>query len=221
MGSTGAPCENLGAGLGGLDGAAVYTLGEYWHPDRDERTGIGELVHRAKDRHDPKAAMELAERFACLAGILPAVDLRPAAARPRQAERFACLAGVLPVVDGDSPRLVAPVPSGPSADGDEDRPRLAELLAASLAVPRVGEYRPNLLARTNPTPRLRHVAPERRAEVVASAGLMVCEPVAGRHVVLVDDVMLTGTTLGAVAACLQEAGAASVTAVVAARTRLR
>ena len=54
---------------------------------------------------------------------------------------------------------------------------------------------------------------------VAGLGYEVCEPVAGCHVVLVDDVILTGVTLGMVAACLQEAGAASVTAAVAARTR--
>ena len=106
-------------------------------------------------------------------------------------------------------------------DGSGDRPHLAELLAASLAAAGAGEYRPHLLAKSNPTPRMRHVDPERRVEVAASAGYRAREPVAGRHIVVVDDVVLTGTTLNTVATCLLDAGAASVTAAVAARTRLR
>jgi predicted amidophosphoribosyltransferase len=43
--------------------------------------------------------------------------------------------------------------------------------------------------------------------------------VAGREVVLVDDVVTTGATLGAVAAALLAAGAASVSAVTVARER--
>ena len=179
-----------------MSGVAVCTLGDYWRPDRDERTEVGELVHRAKDRGDVGAATELAERFACLAGGLLATD-------------------------ADSPRLVTPVPSRPAPDGSDDGPHLAERLAASLAEAGAGEYRPGLVVKSNPTPRLRHVDVERRAEVAASAGYRAREPVAGRHVVVVDDVVLTGTTLNAVAACLRDAGAASVTAAIAARTRLR
>ena len=171
-------------------------LGDYWQPDRDERTEIGELVRRAKDRGDLGAVSELAERFASLATALPDE------------------AGVLS-------RLVVPVPSGPVPAGDGDRSDLAAMLASSLAAAGVGEYRPSLVVKGNPTPRMRHLAPERRAEVVASAGYRARMPVAGRHIVVVDDVVLTGTTLNAVAACLRSAGAASVTAAVAARTRLR
>ena len=182
--------------LGGIDGVAVCTLGDYWRPDCDERTDLGELVHRAKDQDDPGAVSELAEQFARLAGSLPEAD-------------------------GGSPRLVTPVPSGPALDDNDDRPHLAELLAASLAAAGAGECWPGLVVKSNPTPRLRHVDPERRAEVAASAGYKAREPVAGRHVVVVDDVVLTGTTLNVVATCLLDAGAASVAAAVAARTRLR
>ena len=115
---------------------------------------------------------------------------------------------------------MAPVPSVPVPVGAGDRPHLAELLAASLAEAGAGEYRPSLITRRNGTPRLRDVDPERRAEVAASAGYGAGEPVAGRHIVVVDDVVLTGTTLRAVAACLRDAGAVSVTPAVAARTRL-
>ena len=196
MDAAGALRGDLGSGLGAIGGVALCTLGDYWRPDRDERTGIGELVHLAKDHHDPGAATELAERFA---GLAPG----------------------LPEARGSAPRLVAPVPSRPAAGGDDARPHLAELLAAALAAAGAGEYRPGLVVKTNPTPRLRHVDPERRAEVAAAAGYRAREPVAGRHIVVVDDVVLTGTTLGAVTACLLDAGAASVTAAAAARTRLR
>ena len=194
MDAAGALRADPGAGLGDMGGVAVCTLGDYWRPDRDERTEVGELVHRAKDQGDPGAATELAERFACLAGGL--------------------------LADAGSPCLVTPVPSRPAADGD-DSPHLARAVGRVTGRGRAGEYRPGLVVRSNPTPRLRHVDVERRAEVAASAGYSAREPVAGRHVVVVDDVVLTGTTLNAVATCLRDAGAASVTAAVAARTRLR
>ena len=174
----------------------LLVLGDYWQPDRDERTEIGELVCRAKDHDDARAASELAERFASLATALPDTS-------------------------GGLPRLVAPVPSGPGPAGDGDRPDLAAMLASSLAAAGAGEYRPSLIVKSNPTPRMRHLEPERRPEVVASAGYKAREQVAGRHIVVVDDVVLTGTTLNAVAACLHAAGAASVTAAAAARTRRR
>ena len=196
MDAAGALRVEVGAGLGDGAGAMLLVLGDYWQPDRDERTEIGELVRRAKDQGDPGAASELAERFASLATALPEVS-------------------------GGLPRLVVPVPSGPGPAGDGGRPCLAKMLASSLAAAGAGEYRPSLVIRSNPTPRMRHLAPERRAEVVASAGYRANEPVAGRHIVVVDDVVLTGTTLNAVAACLHDAGAASVTAAAAARTRRR
>ena len=186
----------------------LLVLGDYWRPDRDERTGIGELVHLAKDGGDPGAATELAQRFAGLATALPETP-----------GGVPCLTA--PGIDDGLPRLVVPVPSGPAADGDDAHPHLAELLAASLARAGAGECRPDLVVKTSPTPRVRHLEPDRRAEVAASAGYRAREPVAGRHLVVVDDVVLTGATLNAVAACLRDAGAASVTAAAAARTRLR
>jgi len=78
-----------------------------------------------------------------------------------------------------------------------------------------------MVVKGKPPPRRRDLEPERRAEVAASAGYRVRGPVAGRQIVVIDDVVLTGTTLDAVAACLHDAGAASVTAAAAARTRRR
>ena len=185
----------LGFGLGVEISAGIWVLGDYWQSERDERTEIGLLVHRAKDQADAAAAQELAERFASLARVLPEAP------------------------EG-SQLLVAPVPSLPVPVGDE-RLTLPALLAASLAAAGAGEYRPSLVAKGNATPRMRHIDPERRAEVAASAGYEARESVAARHIVVVDDVVLTGTTLRAVATCLRNSGAASVTAAVAARTRFR
>ena len=179
--------------LAGL-GVEVLLLGDYWRPDCDERTEIGWLIHRAKDQADDTAAEALAERFA---GLAEALTDTP---------------------DG-SERLVVPVPSKPMLAGESDRPHLATRLAASLAAAGAGEYRPSLVVKTNDTPRLRQVDPQRRADVAASADYRACESAAGRHIVVVDDVVLTGTTVEAVVSCLREAGAASVTAAVAARTR--
>ena len=185
---------NSGAGLAALVGARLLVLGDYWRPDCDERTEIGVLIHRARDLAEDVAAQELAKRFASLA--------------PHLGE----------TVDG-SGRLVVPVPSKPVPTGEGDRPHLATHLAASLAAAGAGECRPSLVAKTNDTPRLRHLDPERRADVVASADYRASESAAGRHIVVVDDVVLTGATVRAVVACLRDAGAASVTAAVAARTR--
>ena len=78
-----------------------------------------------------------------------------------------------------------------------------------------------LLLRTHDTPaqsgldrarRLRNLARAFAVEPLCAAQL------AGRQVLLVDDVMTTGATLQAAAAVLRQAGAARVTALVLART---
>ena len=172
----------------------VHVLGCYWHPERSVRTDIGELVHRAKDRFDEAASAELAARFAGLAGCVT--------------EQF-----------GEVAPLIVPVPARPSLETGPHE-HLASVLARALAEASGGTCRPDVLTRRHDGPKLRGTDPAGRAEAAARAGYEVCAPVEGRHVVLVDDVILTGATLSAVAACLKEAGAASITAAVAARTRL-
>ncbi len=175
-------------------GVELYLLGDYWQPDCDERTDIGRLVHRAKDQGEAAAAGELAVRFAGLAEALA------------------------DTADG-SERLVVPVPSTlPVADAVGEL-ALVDVLARGLAGAGAGELRRDLVVRTAATPRLRHVEPQHRTETAAAAGYRASDAAAGRHVVVVDDVILTGATVGAVAACLRDAGATSVTAAVAAATR--
>lgn len=183
---------------GGIDRLVV--LDDYWTAPRaglasevPTRTEVGELVHRAKDSSDEAAAAELGRRLACLASrsLLPP-------------------AGPVPLVVG--------VPSHPAPHVD-----LPAVLAAALAAAGIGEHRPGLLVRRHGTQKLRDIAadPARRYDMAAEAGYEVTEPVAGRSVVLVDDVILTGATLRFIAAKLRAAGAASVTAAAAAQTRRR
>jgi ComF family protein len=74
------------------------------------------------------------------------------------------------------------------------------------------------LERTRETsPQVGRSAAERRENVVGAFGCPVPNAVAGRRIALVDDVMTTGSTLGAGAEVLKAAGAARVYAVVVAR----
>lgn len=110
--------------------------------------------------------------------------------------------------------LVAAVPPGPGRSA-HPVPSLAACVAEALDVDAVG----SVLTRSAATPRLRDTPVARRRDVVEAAGYAVNASVRGRSVVLVDDVVLTGTTLTYLAELLREAGATDVVGVVAARTR--
>ncbi len=115
--------------------------------------------------------------------------------------------------------LVAPVPlhwRRRLARGYNQAERIARPLAALLGLP----YRDLLRRRRLTAPqtglaRAARLANLRQAFAVRHAGTAT---VAGRRVLLVDDVATTGATLEAAAAALKNAGAAGVVAVVAART---
>lgn len=94
---------------------------------------------------------------------------------------------------------------------------LAEELSSRLGVP----YPTSLLARTRHTPTQTHLTAEERRRNVAGA-FTVREPalVRGRTILVVDDVMTTGSTLSEIAATLKAAGAWRVWALAIARADL-
>lgn len=108
---------------------------------------------------------------------------------------------------------VVPLPPAP-----DRHPHPVAVLATAVAEA-TGTLLLDAVARHNGTGRLRDAPLEGRGALVAAAGYEVVAPVADVAVVLVDDVVLTGTTLAHVAGLLRDAGATEVVAVVAARTR--
>jgi predicted amidophosphoribosyltransferase len=143
--------------------------------------------------------------------VASAKDLESAGAL-RQLERL--LAAWVLDLDLPTGAAVIAVPPGPNRTS-HPVPSLAACVAETLDV----DLASGLLKRENPTPRLRDTPIKGRRDVVEAAGYSVDPAVEGRDVVLVDDVIFTGTTLGYLAELLLAAGATSVQAVVIARTR--
>jgi ComF family protein len=94
----------------------------------------------------------------------------------------------------------------------------AELLARALATRSTAPLAPGLLTRRLDTPRQTGLAAaQRRRNVRGAFGVPRPERVAGRVLVLVDDVYTTGATLRACAETLRRAGAAEVRVLTLAR----
>ncbi len=91
---------------------------------------------------------------------------------------------------------------------------IAAPLAAELDLPIAAALRRRL-----PTPAQSRLArAERTINLQGAFAVRRSRLCSGRHIVLVDDVVTTGTTLNTAARCLLASGAASVTALTAART---
>jgi ComF family protein len=118
---------------------------------------------------------------------------------------------------GADPGTLVPVPLAPDrerARGFNQAALVAERLGAALRVP----VQPRWLARVRATATQSDLgAAERRANV---RGAFVAAPaVAGRHVIVVDDVLTTGATTAECALALRAAGAIRVGVLTVARVR--
>ena len=109
--------------------------------------------------------------------------------------------------------IVVGIPSSP------DRPNLLVTAVARAIATATGSVSVDAVVRHRVTVRLRDLDPTERPATVLAADYEVVEDVGGRHVVLVDDVVLSGTTLDHVADLLLAAGVASVRPVAIARSR--
>lgn len=96
---------------------------------------------------------------------------------------------------------------------------LAEALAGAVAAALRSPLELDLVLRRYSTPRLRDAEPDDRPAITEAAGYSVDPAVRGRAVVLVDDVVLTGTTINHIAGLLDAEGAGEVFGLAASRTR--
>jgi ComF family protein len=115
-----------------------------------------------------------------------------------------------------SPDLIAPIPLHPRRRfrrGYNQSELLARPLAEAVGVP----FSATALRRTRHTPPQVGLGPEARAANVHGAFDAAPSEVAGRVVLLVDDVLTTGATMSAAAAALLAAGAVAVSAYCLAR----
>lgn len=116
------------------------------------------------------------------------------------------------------PQLIIPVPLHRSRlreRGFNQAVLIGGVLSHGLAIPML----PDALARTRPTePQVKLSADARRTNVRGAFSVTRPETVAGRRILLLDDVMTTGSTLDECAKELKNAGAAAVLAVTVART---
>jgi len=120
----------------------------------------------------------------------------------------------LPVPDPD---LLLPVPLHPERErerGFNQALLLARRLGRGWRLP----VRADILVRVAPTsPQTELRAEARRANVRGAFGLRRPEGVRGLHVIVVDDILTTGSTAAACAACLRAGGAATVGVLTVAR----
>ena len=171
-------------------------LDEVWALDmhmvnESERTEIGEAVYRAKT-YGPSHLGDpaVAEELANLMGS-------------RAAEHPGlCRADV-----------VLGVPANPVKQPHN----LPELLALGVSRSAGLPLEQRLLVKVRPTEEIKDLPNEGKLDALAGA-FEVTRPLRGEHVVLVDDLYFSGSTMGYLAGLLREAGASSVVGVVATKT---
>lgn len=133
----------------------------------------------------------------------------------RLAQALLAVPGAAELLPADS--VLVPVPLHPRRERERGFNQ-AERLAAALSDARCLRHEPRALVRRLDTPSQTGLsARERRENVAGAFAVRRRAAVAGRSVVLVDDVLTTGATARACARALRDAGAADVRIVVAAR----
>lgn len=113
----------------------------------------------------------------------------------------------------DADTLVVPIPSSP------DRPNLLVPAVAAALGQQWGKAVGAVVERHAVTPRLRDLELGERPGVAAAGDYRFVGDAAVSSIILVDDVVLTGTTLDHVSGILRTAGVERVMAVVLARSR--
>ena len=128
------------------------------------------------------------------------------------------LEGVHAFLTAQDIHLIVPVPLHRSRlrqRGFNQAVLLGRVIARDLSLPMV----PDALIRTRQTePQMQLSAAERRVNVQGAFSVKKTECVAGKGVLLLDDVMTTGSTMNECAKELKKAGATTVIAVTVART---
>lgn len=159
-----------------------------------------QIVHRLKYSHRREFARLMTEAMAA----------------PILAPEFTT-AGGSPV----SELVLVPVPLHSTRHRDRGFNQAA-LLAQRLAAALQADYAPKVLRRTRATPTQTKLSKKARLRNVENA--FRCKdatPIRGRHVLLIDDVYTTGSTLNECARILLQAGAASVECFAFARATLK
>lgn len=165
------------------------------------RDGMRAAIHAMKYGRRPAVAQPLGRLLAEAGGPLVTATARDAAAG----------------APGEVIDAIVPVPLHP-ARVTERGFNQAELLAVPCATLWGVPLRTRALARVRPTrPQTELDAAARRANVAGAFEVTRPEDVTGRRLLLVDDVLTTGATVGAAARALKAAGAETVGVLVLAR----